>query len=121
MFRVQIPARAEIRFEISAPPVLPSQLNYRTLLVGRCDDEGKNWSAALSYAEAKKIKSLTLHTYGCPKGLASGTAFLVLILLVLVLLLLLAFFFFFFSNSSSSLSSSFSHSSPSSHSFSSGK
>ena len=69
---VQIPARAEIWFEISAPPVLSTQLNYdeytdHTLSVGRLDGEGKT-GHLLSYAEAKKMKSLTLHTHGCHRA-----------------------------------------------------
>ena len=63
-------ARAEIWFEISAPPAPPSQLSYdeytdRTRSLGRQDGEGENWPP-LSYAEAKKRKSLTLHPHGCP-------------------------------------------------------
>jgi len=47
----------------------PSQLSYdeytdRTLSVGRRDGEGKTGHPP-SFAEAKKIKSLTLDTNGC--------------------------------------------------------
>ena len=59
-------------FEISAPPVPPSQLSYDeytdcTVSVGRLDGEGEDWPRP-SYAEAKKMKSLTLHTHGCPRA-----------------------------------------------------
>jgi len=47
-----IPDRAEIWFEISAPPAPPSQLSYDeytdcTLSVGRTDGEGEDWPPAL--------------------------------------------------------------------------
>jgi len=47
-FGVQTPARAEIWFEISVPPVPPSQLSFdeytdRTLPAGRWDGETEDW------------------------------------------------------------------------------
>ena len=46
-----------------------SQFSYdeyidRTLSVGRWNGEGEDWPSP-SYAEAKKMMSLTLHTHGC--------------------------------------------------------
>ena len=52
-FEVQIPARAEIWFETSAPPVPPSQLSYDeytdcTLSVERWDGKGDDWPPAIN-------------------------------------------------------------------------
>ena len=67
------PAMAAIWFEISAPPALPSQICYdeyidRTLSV---EDETvrERTGHPPSYAEAKKMKLLTLHTHGCPMAI----------------------------------------------------
>jgi len=81
-FGVQILARAEIWFKISAPPEPPNQPGYEeytdcTQPVGRWDGVGEDWPPP-SYAEAKEMKSLTLHTHGCP-GLALGTGLLPLL------------------------------------------
>ena len=66
-FGVQIPARAEILIEISAPPATPSQLNYDEYwvhcpytVIGKMRRLGRTGHPT-SYAEAKKMKSLTLH------------------------------------------------------------
>jgi len=64
---VQIPARAEIWIEISAPPAPPSQLSYiLNTLTAHYQWEGETARERTghprSYAEAKKMKSLTLHT-----------------------------------------------------------
>src|SRR6218665_2247147 len=64
---LMLPCCGRIWFEISASP---TSLNHfscdactdSTLSVGRQDSEGKDWP---SYAEAKKMKSLILHTHGC--------------------------------------------------------
>ena len=65
-----MPARAEIWLEISAPLAPPSQLSYMmSTLTVHCQwvDETvrKRTGHPPSYAEAKKMKSLTLHTHGC--------------------------------------------------------
>ena len=66
--RGQIPTMAEILFDISAPPAPPRQLSSdeytdRTLSVGRWEMVRKRTShPPPSYAEAKKIMWLALHT-----------------------------------------------------------
>src|SRR6218665_1758256 len=68
---VQIPARAEICVKISVPPTLPNHLSYdectdRTLLYGWEDEPARERTGHLpSYAEAKKMKQLSLHFHGC--------------------------------------------------------
>ena len=64
---VQIPAMAEISFQISVSPAPPSPISYneytdRTLPVGRWDGKGVDWPST-SHAEVKKIKSLANHTH----------------------------------------------------------
>ena len=68
-FKVQIPARAEIWLESSVPPAYRSQLSYMmsTLTVhSHWEDEtvSERTGHPPSYAEAKKMKPLTLHTHG---------------------------------------------------------
>jgi len=71
MFGVQIPARAEIWFEISAPRAPLANSAMMSTLTAHCqwEDETVRESTGHppSYAEAKKMKSLTLHTHGCPR------------------------------------------------------
>src|SRR6218665_117771 len=72
-FGIQIRARAEIWFEISAPLAPPIQLSYcmmskptPTAHCQREDDTVRERTGyPPSYAEAKKMKSLTLHNHGC--------------------------------------------------------
>src|SRR6218665_3458804 len=69
-FEDQIPARAEIWFGVSAPSALTiaNSAMMSTLTVHcQCQDETvrERTGNPPSYAEAKKMKSLTLHTYGC--------------------------------------------------------
>ena len=63
MLGVQIPARAEILFKISAPPALPRQLGYDEYTVSAKTVRERTGHPS-SYAEAKKMKLLTLHTHG---------------------------------------------------------
>ena len=51
----------------SAPLANSTMMTRPTLTVGRQDGEGQNWPQP-SHAEAKKIKSLTLHPHGCSKA-----------------------------------------------------
>src|SRR6218665_2283284 len=71
-FEVQIPAGAEILLEISAPPASPRQLSYKSTLTACCQWEDETvrerTGHSPSYAEAKKMKLLTLHTHGCPRA-----------------------------------------------------
>ena len=69
---VQIPARADIWFEISAPAP-PNQLSYdeytdRTHCQWEDEMVRERTGHLPSYAEAKKMKLLTLHTHGCPRA-----------------------------------------------------
>ena len=68
-FVVQTPARAEIWFEISVPPTPLTNSTMMSTLTAHCqwEDETvrKRAGHPLSYAVAKKMKSLTLHTHGC--------------------------------------------------------
>ena len=67
-FRVQNSAKAEIWFEISASLAPPSQLSYDEYTDLHCQWEDETvrdrTGQLLSYAKAKKMKSLTLHTLG---------------------------------------------------------
>ena len=66
-FRVQMPARTEIWFEISAPLVTPSQLSYdeyTDCTLWENETVRERTGQPPSYTEAKKMKSLTLHTHG---------------------------------------------------------
>src|SRR6218665_1761180 len=66
---VQIPARAEIWFEISAPPAPPANSAMMSTLTAHCqwedDTVRERTGHPPSYAVAKKMKSLTLRTHGC--------------------------------------------------------
>jgi len=69
---VQTPTGQKFRCKISASPIQPSyEYTDRTLSV---EDEmaGDRNGHPPSYAEAKKLMSLTLHTYGCLKGYLKG-------------------------------------------------
>src|SRR6218665_16018 len=67
---VQIPARVEIGFEIPALPVHLANSAVVSTLTVHClwGDETvrKRTGHPPSYAEAKKMKLLTLHAHGCP-------------------------------------------------------
>ena len=68
-FGVQTPARAEISFELSAPhaPLANSAMTSTLTVHCQWEDETvrERTGHPPSYAEAKKMKSLTLHTHGC--------------------------------------------------------
>src|SRR6218665_1095018 len=65
-FGAQIPARAEICIEISAPSAPHSQYSYDEYTVnGKMRREGRGLATRPHNAEAKKMKSLAHHTYGC--------------------------------------------------------
>ena len=65
-FGVQIPAREEIWFEVSAPSA--TRVNSMSTLIALCLWENEmvreRTGRMPSYAVAKKMKSLTLHTHG---------------------------------------------------------
>ena len=69
---VQIPARVEIWLEISAPPAPPNQFSYDEYADHTIQWEDQTVRERTghppSYAEAKKMKSLTLHTHCCHQG-----------------------------------------------------
>ena len=73
-FGVQIPAVAEVWFEISAPSAPLVNSAMMSTLTAHChcqwEDETvrERTGHPPSYAEAKKMKSFTLHTHGCPRA-----------------------------------------------------
>ena len=73
-FRVQIPTRAEIWFEIDAPPAPIANSAMMSTLTAHCqweDETVKERTCHLpSHAAAEKMKSLTFHTHGCPRARA---------------------------------------------------
>src|SRR6218665_1047484 len=81
--RVQISVKAEIWFEISAPPALRLLANSAMMstLSVHCqwkdETERERTGPPPSYAEAKKIKSLTLHTHGWLKASVRGRSVLI--------------------------------------------
>ena len=71
-FGVQIPARTEIWFEISAPlaPLANSAIMSTLNVHCQWEDETvrERTGHPAPYAEAKKMKSLTLYTHGWPRA-----------------------------------------------------
>jgi len=65
-FRVQVPAREEIWFKISDPPAPLANSAMMSTLTANCqwEDEAvrERTGHSTSYAEAKKVKSVTLHS-----------------------------------------------------------
>jgi len=72
---ILIPEMAEIWFVISARPVPLATSAMTSTLTVHCkwEDETAREQTAHSplYAEAKKMKSLILHTRGCPRNCSS--------------------------------------------------
>ena len=68
-FGVQIPAREEIWFEASAPSATLVNSDIMSTLIALCLWENEmvreRTGRMPSYAVAKKMKSLILHTHGC--------------------------------------------------------
>ena len=71
-FGVQILGRAESWIEISAQPALLANSAMMSTLTVHCQWEDETMrerdGRPPSYAEAKKMKSLTFHTHGCPRA-----------------------------------------------------
>jgi|SRR6218665_1156851 len=60
---------SEIWFEISAVPAPPGQLCYDEYTVsGKMRWLWERIGNPFTYAEAKKMKSLMLHSHGCPRA-----------------------------------------------------
>ena len=77
-FGVQILVRAEILLEICVPSVPPSQLGYDEYTDCQWEDETvrERTGSPPSCAEAKKKKSLALHTRGCLRASLRDCCFL---------------------------------------------
>src|SRR6218665_3960281 len=70
MSGVQTPARADIWFDISNSPAPVANSAMMSTLTAHCQWVDNTLRERIghppSYAEAKKMKSLTLHTHSCP-------------------------------------------------------